>query len=157
MSFSISDSNLEVFRLVVDQAPDAIIFADRQGMIRVWNKAAADLFGFPANEAIGRSLDIIIPAHLRHAHWEGFGRAVASGHTKHGRRALKTRAIHKDGQRLYVSLAFSVVNDRDGKVIGAMATAREFIEEPNAHQVRPAEARQRTGVEVPMRHTRPLS
>ena len=79
MSFSISDSNLEVFRLVVDQAPDAIIFADRQGMIQVWNKAAADLFGFPADEVIGLSLDIIIPEHLRHAHWEGFGRAVASG------------------------------------------------------------------------------
>jgi PAS domain S-box-containing protein len=157
MSFSISDSNLEVFRLVVDQAPDAIIFADRQGMIQVWNKAAADLFGFSANEVIGLSLDIIIPEHLRHAHWEGFGRAVASGHTKHGRRALKTRATHKDGQRLYVSLAFSVVNDRDGKVIGAMATAREFIEEPDAHQVRAAEARQSKGVEGPIRHPTPLS
>ena len=141
MNVSISDCNLEVFRLVVDQAPDAIIFADRQGMIQVWNKAAADLFGFPADEVIGLSLDIIIPEHLRHAHWEGFGRAVASGLTKHGRRALKTRAAHKDGQRLYVSLAFSIVKDRDGKVIGAMATAREFIEEPNAHQPRAAESR----------------
>lgn len=130
MSLSSSDSNLEVFRLIVDQAPDAVIFADRQGMIQVWNNAAADLFGHPADEVIGRSLDVIIPEHLRHAHWEGFGRAVASGHTKHGRRALKTRATHKTGQKLYVSLAFSVVNDRDGKVIGAMATAREFVEEP---------------------------
>lgn len=129
MSHSRSDSNLEVFRLVVEQAPDAIIFADLEGMIQVWNQAAADLFGFPPDEAIGLSLDIIIPEHLRHAHWKGFGQAVAIGHTKHGRRALKTRANHKDGQRLYVSLAFSVVNDRDGKVIGAMATAREFIDE----------------------------
>ena len=136
MSFSISDSNLELFRLVVDQAPDAIVFADRQGMIQLWNNAAADLFGFPPDEVIGLSLDIIIPEHLRHAHWEGFARAMASGHTKHGGRALKTRATHKDGQRLYVSLAFSVVNDRDGKVIGAMATAREFIQEPDAHQLR---------------------
>jgi PAS domain S-box-containing protein len=129
MSLSRSHSNLEVFRLVVEQAPDAIIFADLEGMIQVWNQAAAELFGIPADEAIGLSLDIIIPEHLRHAHWEGFGRAVAIGHTKHGRRALKTRATHKDGQRLYVSLAFSVVNDQDGKVIGAMATAREFIDE----------------------------
>lgn len=155
MSFSISDSNLEVFRLVVDQAPDAIIFADRQGIIQVWNRAAADLFGFPPEEVIGLSLDIIIPEHLRHAHWDGFGRAVASGHTKHGGRALKTRATHKDGHRLYVSLAFSVVNDRDGKVIGAMATAREFIEEPHARQARAAEARQTKGVEVPRRNTTP--
>ena len=141
MNASIGDSNLEVFRLLVDQAPDAIIFADRQGMIQVWNKAAADLFGFPADEAIGLSLDIIIPEHLRHAHWESFGRAVVSGHTKHGRRALKTRATHKDGQRLYVNLAFAVVNDHEGKVIGAMATARKFIEEPDAQQLRATEKR----------------
>jgi PAS domain S-box-containing protein len=122
--------NHAVFRLVVDQGPDAVIFADRQGVIQIWNNAAVDLFGYLPKEAIGRSLDSIIPEHLRHAHWESFGKAVASGHTKHGRRALKTRATHKAGQKLYVSLAFSVVKDREGKVIGAMATAREFVEEP---------------------------
>ena len=90
----------------------------------------AAFFGYLPEEAIGRSLDIIIPEHLRPAHWEGFGMAVASGHTKHGRRALKTRATHKTGKKLYVSLAFSVVKDREGKVIGAMATAREFTEGP---------------------------
>jgi PAS domain S-box-containing protein len=130
MSLSSNDSNLEAFRLIVDQAPDAIIFADRQGVIQVWNNAAADLFGYLPDEVLGRSLDIIIPEHLRHAHWEGFGQAVASGQTTHGRRALKTRATHKAGHKLYVSLAFSVVKDREGKVIGAMATAREYIEKP---------------------------
>jgi PAS domain S-box-containing protein len=129
MSFSIGDNDVEVFRLVVGQAPDAIIFADRQGMIQVWNNAASELFGYPADEAIGRRLDIIIPEQLRHAHWEAFGSAMASGHTKHGRRALKTRATHKAGQKLYVSLAFSVVKDREGNVIGATATAREYIEQ----------------------------
>jgi PAS domain S-box-containing protein len=120
----------ELFRLVVDQDPDAVILADRQGTIQIWNNAAAELFGYLPEEAIGRSLDIIIPEHLRHAHWVGFGKALASGHTKHGRRPLKTRATHKADQKLYVSLAFSVVKDREGKVIGAMATAREFIENP---------------------------
>ncbi len=123
-----STDNLDLFRLVVEQAPDGIIFADREGVVQVWNNAAADLFGYLPEEAIGRTLDIIIPEHLRQAHWEGFGKAVASGHTEHGTRALKTRAIHKSGHKLYVSLAFSVVKDRDGRVIGAMATAREFIE-----------------------------
>ncbi|MGE4102080.1 MAG: PAS domain-containing protein [Pirellulales bacterium] len=129
MSLSASGDDLGVFRLIVDQAPDAIIFADRQGLIQVWNNAAVDLFGYSADEAMGRSLDIIIPEHLRHSHWEGFGEAVTSGHTKHGRRALKTRAIDKAGQKLYVSLAFSVVQDRAGKVIGAMSTAREYVEQ----------------------------
>lgn len=128
MTLSTSDDNLEVFRLIVDQAPDAIIFADRQGMIQVWNNAAVDLFGYAPDEVTGRRLDVIIPEHLRQSHWDGFGAAIASGHTTHGRRALKTRATHKTGQKLYVSLAFSVVKDRAGKVVGAMATAREFIE-----------------------------
>ena len=126
---SSSDDNVEVFRLIVDQAPDAIIFADRRGMTQVWNNAATDLFGFPPDEAIGRTLDLIIPEHLRQSHWDGYGEAVRSGHTKHGRRALKTRATHKAGQKLYVSLAFSVVKDRTDKVIGALGMAREFIEE----------------------------
>jgi PAS domain S-box-containing protein len=121
--------SLDLFRLVVEQAPDGIIFSDREGVIRIWNNAAAELFGYLPEEAVGRPLDIIIPDHLRHAHWEGFGKAVASGQTKHGPRAVKTRATPKAGHKLYVSLAFSVVKDREGKVIGAMATARPFTED----------------------------
>jgi PAS domain S-box-containing protein len=128
MSLSASNDHSAIFRLIVDQSPDAIIFANRQGMIQVWNDAATELFGYPPDEVIGRSLDVIIPEHLRRHHWDGFGEAVDSGYTKHGRRALKTRATHKTGDKLYVSLAFSVVKDREGAVIGAMATAREFIE-----------------------------
>ena len=124
-----SADSLDLFRFVVEQAPDGIIFADREGVIQIWNSAAAELFGCLPEEAVGRPLDIIIPEHLRPAHREGFGKAVASGHTKHGTRALKTRATHKAGQKLYVSLAFSVVKDREGKAIGAMATARPFTED----------------------------
>jgi PAS domain S-box-containing protein len=122
-----SDKPLEAFRLIVDQAPDAIVFADAAGIIQVWNKAATDLFGYRSDEAIGQSLDIIIPAHLRKAHWEGFREAIATGHTKHARGGLKTRALPKDGQKLYVSLAFSVVKDRTGRIIGATAMGRPFV------------------------------
>jgi PAS domain S-box-containing protein len=124
-----SANNLDLFRLVVEQAPDGIIFTDRVGVIQIWKSAAAELFGYLPEEVVGRPLDIIIPEHLRHADWEGFGKAVASGHTKHGPRALKTRAAQKAGQKLYVSLAFSIVKDPEGKVIGAMATARLFTED----------------------------
>jgi PAS domain S-box-containing protein len=122
--------NQELFRLLVEQAPDAIIFADRDGTIRVWNESAAALFGYAPDEAIGRSLDIIIPEHLRRAHWEGFHQAIARGQTKLGRQALKTRATPKTGQKLYVTLAFAVIKDREGNVMGAIATAREFIDKP---------------------------
>jgi PAS domain S-box-containing protein len=118
----------DIYPLLVEQAPDAIVFADREGTIRVWNESAAALFGYAPEEAIGRSLDLIIPEHLRRAHWEGFHQAIARGHTKLGRQALKTRAIPKNGQKLYVSLAFAVVKDREGNAVGAMATAREFVE-----------------------------
>src|SRR6516162_804467 len=87
-----SADSLDLFRLVVEQAPDGIIFADREGVIQIWNGAAAELFGYLPGDAVGHSLDIIVPEHLRHAHWEGFGKAVASGHTKHGTLAMKTRA-----------------------------------------------------------------
>lgn len=115
----------ELFRAIVEQAPDTIIFADPKGTIRVWNHAAADLFGYASNEAIGQSLDIIIPEHLRRPHWEGFGKAIASGHTARGGEAIRTRATHKNGQKLYVTLAFAVVKDNQGNAIGAMATARK--------------------------------
>ena len=72
-------------------------------MIQIWNSAAAELFGYLPEEAVGRSLDII-PEHLRHAHYSGFGKAVASWHMKHGAHALKTRATHKAGHQLYVSM-----------------------------------------------------
>ena len=124
-----SADNLDLFRLVVEQASEGIIFADRDGVIQIWNSAAAELFGYPPEEAVGRTLDVIVPEHLRHAHWEGFGKAVATGHTNHGTGAMKTRATHKAGHKLYVILAFSVVKDREGKVIGAMAMARPFTED----------------------------
>jgi PAS domain S-box-containing protein len=124
-----SADSLELFRLVAEQAPDAIIFADREGVIQIWNCAAAKLFGYLPDEAVGHTLDLIVPEHFRHAHWAGFGKAVACGNTKHGTGAMKTRATHKAGHKLYVSLAFSVVKDQEGKVIGAMATARQFNED----------------------------
>ena len=128
MSLSTRDDNLETFVFLVDHAPDAIIFANPQGTFQIWNNAATGLFGYSHDEVVGQNLDMIIPEHQRRSHWVGFREAMASGHSKHGRRALKMRAMHKYGQKLYATFAFSVVKDRHGKVIGAMATARECDE-----------------------------
>lgn len=121
-------SGLDLYQLVIDQSPDAVILANLEGKVQIWNDAATELFGYGLNDAIGQSIDIIIPDRLRHAHWNGFDRAIASGHTKHGKRALRTRAVHQTGRKLYATLAFSIVKDPNGKVIGAMATARESNE-----------------------------
>ena len=112
-------------RKIVDQTPDAVIFADRGGVIRVWNGGAQALFGFSAAEAVGCKLDLIVPERLRRAHWEGFERAMASGHTHHSAQVRTTRAIHKDGRKLYVELSFGVVVDEKGGVLGSVAVGRD--------------------------------
>jgi PAS domain S-box-containing protein len=121
-------NTLELLAATVEQAPDAIIFADREGLIRAWNHAAQRLFGYTAGEAIGQSLDLIIPDRLRRAHWDGFHRAIATGTTKYASRALITRSAHKDGRKLYVDLSFSLLRDAAGSVIGAVAIGRDGTE-----------------------------
>lgn len=109
---------------VLQQAADAIIFADRQGVVRLWNRGAEALFGYSAGEAIGQPLDFIVPERLRRAHNEGFARAIASGQVRSAGRAVTTRAVPKDGARLYVAFSFWLVRDDSGAVLGAAATAR---------------------------------
>ncbi len=114
--------------LIVEQTADAIIYSNRQGMIERWNAAATTMFGYAAAEAIGQSLDLIIPEHLRAAHWRGFDAAMASGTTRlHGRPTL-TRAQHKSGSKLYVEMSFALVVDAAGAVLGSVAMVRDVTE-----------------------------
>lgn len=110
---------------VVEQLPDAVIVSDRQGVIRIWNRAAEELFGFAAAEAIGQSLDIIIPERFREAHWNAFDQAVVNGRTRLGSQVRTTRSMHKQGHKLYVDLSFGLVTDEAGSVVGATAVARD--------------------------------
>jgi PAS domain S-box-containing protein len=114
-----------LFRAIVEQAPDAMIYADREGLIRIWNAAAEKVFGHTAAEAVGASLDIIIPERFRAAHWDGFNKAVASGVVRHQGRAMTTRSMRKDGSKLYLEVSFGLVRDAAGTVIGSLAIGRE--------------------------------
>ena len=109
----------------LEQAADAIIVSDTAGSITTWNGAAARLFGFPAGEALGRTLDIIIPERLREAHWAGFRKAMETGVTRLAGAPTLTRALHKSGRRLYVEMSFAVIHGADGKALGAVAVARD--------------------------------
>jgi PAS domain S-box-containing protein len=113
---------------LLDQAPDAVIFADPSGLIAYWNAAAERVFGHPAAAALGQNLDIIIPEPQREAHWRGFERALAAGETKYWGKALPTRATRADGEIIYVELSFAIVKTPDGKVSGALAFARDITE-----------------------------
>ena len=115
----------ELARAIIEQAADAVIFADAEGVTRFWNAAATAVFGYTADEVIGHSLDVIIPEHLRKAHWSGFRRAIETGVTRLDGRPTITRALHKSGQRLYVEMSFAVVRDPTGNVVGSVAIARD--------------------------------
>ena len=101
--------------VILDQAADAVIFADTEGVIRVWNAAATRVFGFTAEEALGHGLDLIIPAHLRQAHWTGFNRAMQSGATRLAGRPTMTRGLHKSGRPLYVEMSSPWCGHRRGR------------------------------------------
>ena len=118
-------AELDTLRAIVEQAPEAIIFADPAGTIRLWNARAQSIFGYAAAEAIGRSLDLIIPEHLRAAHWRGYERAIAEGRTHLPKQPIVTRATHKDGGKRYVELSFAIVTQEVHGVLGALATARD--------------------------------
>ena len=118
----------ELARSLIEQAPDAVIYADYEGIIREWNPAAVTMFGFSSEEAIGQSLDIIVPDRFREAHWRGYERALGEGRTKYSGQALPTRSARKDGATIYVELTFAIIHDQNGGVIGALAHARDISE-----------------------------
>ena len=120
---------------LVQQAPDAIIYADCQGIIQIWNRAATDLFGHDAQEVLGQSLDMIIPENLRKAHWAGFHHAVSTGQAKYAGRVMTSRSCHKNGHPLYVDLSFSLIRDDSGAVQGVMATGRDVTLEYRQRQL----------------------
>ena len=100
-----SDSSL--FKQLVDNAGEGIVVADADGTIRFWNGGAETIFGFSAEEAVGQSLDLIIPEPQRARHWAGYRTVMATGVTRYGTQLLAVPAVRKDGAR--ISLEFSVV------------------------------------------------
>ena len=122
---------------ILDQVADALICADRSGASIRWNPACTALFGYSAEDALGQSVELIIPEHLRAAHWSGFDAAMAKGATKlHGRPTL-TRALHKGGRRLYVEMTFAIVKgDTEGEVFGSVAMARDVTERVHLEEQR---------------------
>lgn len=120
--------SLQLADWIVEQTTDALIYADTEGIIRRWNAASTALFGFDAEEAIGQSLNIIIPEHLRAPHWRGYQAAMSSGQLKLSGKPTLTRALHKDGGKRYVEMTFALVKDDSGAVQGSVSMARDVTE-----------------------------
>jgi len=114
-----------LFRRIVEEMPEAVIFADRQGMVRLWNRAAETMFGYSADEALGQSLDLIVPERFRARHWEGYRHVMATGVTSYGQRLLAVPAMRKDGQRISIEFSIALLKDERGEVTGAAAVIRD--------------------------------
>ncbi len=110
-------------------ASDAIIATDHVGVINFWNPGAVRIFGFTADEAIGRSLDLIIPENLRARHWTGFNRVMETGvsHYGHGD-LLSVPALTKAGRRVSVEFTIVMLKDEQNHPIGAGAILRDVTE-----------------------------
>jgi PAS domain S-box-containing protein len=119
----------ELAERILDQLADAVIYADRAGTIVRWNHASSALFGYSAQEALGKSIDLIVPEHLRAAHWTGFDAAMAKGVMKLQGRPTLTRAVHKSGRRIYIEMTFAIVKGgADSEILGSVAMARDVTE-----------------------------
>lgn len=112
-------------RRIVEDTPDAVVFADRDGVIRLWNSAAEAMFGYSADEALGQSLDLVVPERHRDAHWEGFRRVMRTGVSKYGTELLKVPALRRDGTRISLEFSIALVRDEDDRVAGAAAVLRD--------------------------------
>lgn len=105
---------------------DAILTTDRDGAIRFWNPGAERIFGFTAEEALGRSLDLIIPERLRKRHWDGYRRSMESGRTRYGSGdLLSVPALRKDGRQISVEFTIIMLRDPAGQVTGVAAILRD--------------------------------
>lgn len=122
-----STTSTPLAQLLVDQSPDAVVYADREGVIREWNAAATRIFGHERSAAIGQTLDLIVPERFREAHWRGYDRALADGRTKYEGRSMPTRSMRADGETIYVELSFGMIEDA-GAIVGVVATARDITE-----------------------------
>ena len=113
---------------IVENAPDAIIMADREGIIRLWNAGAGAVFGYPAAEAASQSLDLIIPEQFRAWHWDAFRKVMETGVTRYGAELLAVPAIRKDRARILVEFSVTLLRDPADEVLGVAAIMRDATE-----------------------------
>ena len=113
------------FEQLVEALGDAIVVANASGAITLWNPAAQRLFGFTQAEALGNSLDLIVPERLRERHWDGFKKTMASGETRYAHDVLRVPAVHKDGRRLSIAFTVALLDGPQRKVTGIVAVIRD--------------------------------
>ncbi len=117
-----------IYKQIVDFGQDGILFADQDGIVRLWNLGAEAIFGYTAQEALGQNLDLIVPEKLRERHWEGYQRVMDTGKTRYGNELLKVPALRKDGKRLSVEFTIILVRGYRNEILGSAAIMRDVTE-----------------------------
>ncbi|OYD82019.1 PAS domain-containing protein [Azospirillum brasilense] len=122
-----TENDLQRLGLALLNSPaEAIAYSDREGIIRFWNAGAERVFGFTADEALGQSLDIIIPDRQRQRHWDGYDQVMKSGESRYGSGdLLSVPATRKDGTRISVEFTIVPLKDADGAMLGMAAVMRD--------------------------------
>jgi PAS domain S-box-containing protein len=111
---------------LVHDGPDAIVYADMGGLIRFWNRGAERMFGYPAKEAIGSSLDLIMPENLHERHWTGYRETMRTGKTRYGDgEVLAVPALGKGGTRISIEFTIFPYHHADGTLQGVGAILRD--------------------------------
>lgn len=118
-----------IAQAVLRTRSDAIIAADRDGIICFWNPGAERMFGHVSGEAIGRSLDLIIPERLRQRHWDGFRQTMETGRSRYGEGdLLSVPALRKDGTTISVEFTIVLLKSEPVGVRGIVAIMRDVTQ-----------------------------
>ena len=113
------------FEQLVNAIGDAVVISDAHGAITLWNPAAERMFGFTQDEALGQSLDLIIPERLRGRHWDGYNKTMATGETRYGHDLLKVPATDKSGRTMSIAFTVALLHSPQGDLTGIVAVIRD--------------------------------
>jgi PAS domain S-box-containing protein len=127
METIMTDTGL-IYQQIIENSQDAILFADRDGIVNLWNLGAEAIFGYKAEEIQGKNLDLIIPEKLRQRHWEGYQKVMKTGETRYGKELLNVPALRKDGKTISVEFTILLVRNRQNEIIGTAAIIRNVTE-----------------------------
>jgi PAS domain S-box-containing protein len=116
------------FEQLLHALGDGVIVSDTSGKITFWNAAATRIFGFAENEAIGQSLDLIVPQRQRDRHWDGYHKTMATGQTRYGADLLRVPALHKEGKPLSIAFTVALLHGSNGEVSAIVALVRDETE-----------------------------
>jgi len=116
------------FQQLLQALGDAVVVCDAAGNITFWNAAATRIFGFTEDEAIGQSLDLIIPQRQRQRHWDGYHKTMATGETRYGADVLRVPALHKDDKPLSIAFTVALLHGPGGEVTSIVALVRDETE-----------------------------